>query len=178
MDYLVLPGTGQKVYPGDVVVLHRFPEIKWVVKHEYYTLNGQQYRGWYFLSIPTKNILPLTEEDLYGITVISGQGEVYPPCPPHPCPPHPCPPPCPPPRPVRFTESMADQLNRAFITVDTLKDRDALVKSGTTDGKIVRVNDIGTGESGYYRYYEAGDTWVVEDFGFGEPYTGPEWTYM
>lgn len=163
MNYIVVPGTGEKVYPGTIVALYRFPGVKWVVKNDWYTYNGKQYQGWYFSQIPTRTILPCTGEDLQGLVVISGGG-----CP-RPDPPGPGPGPCPPhPHPGPISPQMAWELDRAFITVDTKAERDLLNCRLIPDGKLVRVNDDGDGVPAYYEYDQANQVWVETDFGLSE----------
>ena len=54
-------------------MLDRFPGTKWVVHNGWYSYNGRQYSGWYFCSIPANTIIPVSEEDLQLLTVVSGQ---------------------------------------------------------------------------------------------------------
>lgn len=53
---------------------------------------------------------------------------------------------------------------RTFITVDTIEVRDSIPVEQLVDGRIVRVNDTGLGEPGYYSYDMDTNTWVEEDF--------------
>lgn len=160
-DYLITD-QGVQIYEGSIVVLARFPNLRWIVHNGWYTFQGNQYMGWYFSSIPSNTILPLNNDDLVGIQVISGSG----PCPsPSPCPPQPGggfvpgPPPGEP-----FTHEMRMQLERAWITVDTLEQRNRLNCRLVPNGKVVKVNDV-DGVVKYYSYDQSESTWVEETFG-------------
>ena len=159
MDYILSPDTGQKIYAGAVVMLKRFPGTKWTVNNDWYTFNGQQYQGWYFSSIPAKNIVPVTESDLAGIVVVSSGV-----CPP-PCPPPPCPGPGPKPPDVPFTPEMAWELNRVALTVDTIAERNILNRRLLPNGKIVKVNNDGTGKPAYFSWNQITMNWDTETFG-------------
>ena len=170
MNKLVVPDTGEQLAEGSVVILARFPGTKWVVHCGWYTYQGQQYSGWYFSSIPSQTILPVSEDDLRLLTVVSSGDGSYCPYPPYPYPPGPPPGPCPPPPPpgVRFTEEDAEQLSRAWLSVETITDRDAIPEEDRLNGKIVRVDETPEGTSAYYRWDAAKNSWVDEDFGLGK----------
>lgn len=167
MSSLIVPDTGVELYDGAVVMLVRFPNMKWILHNGWYTYQNQTCTGWYFSSIPANTILPVSQEDLKLITVISNNGNTC--CPPKPFPPecNPCPPR--PPRPVGipFTHHMAEELNRAFISVNTLAQRNELNKRLLPDGKLVRVNDV-NGEAKYYVWDQSEEVWKDADFGSGE----------
>lgn len=156
LNYLTVPGTNQQLVDGTIVMLVRFPGMKWIVKYGWYTYNQQQLSGWYFLSIPDKTIIPVNEQDLQSICILSTNSSPYhPPCPP--CPPYPVPPG--PPRPV------ADEiLDRAMITVDNLNQRNALGDAFLPHGKIVRVNDV-DGKVAYYEWDSTTLTWISASLG-------------
>lgn len=146
--YLTVPSTGQKITDGTIVMLSRFPGMKWIVHYGWYTYDNQQCRGWYFNSIPANTKIPATDEDLMMLTVIStdtnninGSGCD---CHPGPCPsPNPIPKPPTPPGPGGhgLSPQQAFELNRAWISVDTIAMRDELSeKRLLPDGKVVRVN--------------------------------------
>ncbi len=168
MDKLVVPGTGVELVDGSIVILARFPGTKWIVHNGWYSYQGIQSFGWYFCAIPSQTILPVSDEDLKLITVVdSGCCPSYPSgsCPPYlPYPPGACPP-YPPEMPPVFTKQRAWQLSRAWISVDTITQRDNLDKGIITDGKIVRVNETPDGTPGYFRWDAAKNNWVPETFG-------------
>ena len=155
MPFLVTD-TGVIINDGSVVILSQYPNVKWLIKNGWYTYKGKQYNGWYFSSIPANNTMPVDTSDLSGITLVSG---------PNCCPPPPGPvPPGPGPSEERFTHEMRIQLERAWITVDTIEQRDRLNIRLVPDGKVVKVNDVG-GSVKYYSYDQSLSTWVEEVFG-------------
>lgn len=155
MPFLVTD-TGVIIYDGSVVILSQYPNVKWLIKNGWYTYKGKQYNGWYFSSIPANDTMPVDTSDLSGITLVSG---------PNCCPPPPGPvPPGPGPSEERFTHELRIQLERAWITVDTIEQRDRLNIRLVPDGKVVKVNDVG-GQVKYYSYDQSTSTWVEEVFG-------------
>lgn len=155
MPFLVTD-TGVVIHDGSVVILSQYPNVKWLIKDGWYTYNGKQYNGWYFSSIPANDTMPVDTSDLSGITLVSGPNCCPPP--PGPVPPGPCP------SEERFTHEMRNQLERAWITVDTIEQRDRLNIRLVPDGKVVKVNDVG-GSVKYYSYDQSLSTWVEEVFG-------------
>ena len=154
MDYVIIPDTGIKLYDGDIVMLSKYPGVKWIIHKGWYTYQESQSIGWYFCSIPQGVIIPVTDDELTHLTVISDGGCCpQPPCPPGPVPPGPIPP-----------ELMRD-IHRAWISVPTLTDRDNLNKRMLPDGKIVRVDEVSTGVPGYFRWDKVSQSWVDETFG-------------
>lgn len=167
MKELIVPATGLKLSDGSIVILARFPGTKWILHQGWYTYNNQQSLGWYFCSIPDKITIPAIESDLNTLTVVSGEYS----CPPkpYPEPPTPCPPPEPPkPQGPQFTEEYQSELDAAFISVDTIADRNKLLEDDRElpNGKIVRVNYIdGETSSKYYRWDANNQCWREETFG-------------
>lgn len=169
MEQLTIPGSNVVLYPGSIVILAEYPYSKWIVKQGWYTYNNQQLNGWYFKSINDGAILSLSNVNLDTITVVS-QGER--PCPPPhhhgpgpgPRPPFPGGPisgPGGPGMPGGLNARQADQLRRAFITVDTIKQRDALDDGNLPNGKICRVNNV-NGKVKYYSYDVSTSSWVEQ----------------
>lgn len=86
---------------GSIVMINRFPGTKWLVCNGWYTYEGRSQNGMYLSSIPARTILPLTNEELIQMTIVSSSCHPTPPPPPHtfpgcnPYPPPPVPyPPC------------------------------------------------------------------------------------
>lgn len=188
MNYLTVPDSNLKLVDGNVVMLERFPGLKWILHNGWYNYNGRQYSGWYFSSIPSQTILPVSNQDLRMITLVSSKpNDEYPeyPVPPshghhgpgpgmcgpsngHGCDHHhgePCcpvfPPVAPDPEPEKpafFSTSCKAQLDAAFISVPTLKKRDQIDTCKLPDGKIVRVNSV-NGEPRYYVWSAFNDHW-------------------
>ena len=150
--------SGIQIIDGSIVILARFPDTKWIVHKGWYSYQGNQYNGWYLSSIPSQTTMPLLDSDLIGIRVVGGNCS---------CPDQPFPSPNPP---VPgggggLKPEMAWELNRAWITVDTLEQLSRLNRRLIPDGKIVRVNDTGDGTAKYYRYDQAKSIWAEEYFG-------------
>ena len=182
-DYIIIPGTQEKVYEDSVVVLFRLPDTKWILHCGYYTYNGVKQKGWYFSSIPATTVMPVFLEDLVAMRVISGPQ----PCPPGPIPPGPCPPgpfppgphppgPFPPgphppgphppaPIPIIFTPEDKKMLDASMITVETLEDRDRLGSAMLDNGKVVRVNNV-EGKVDYFEWDSANQTWIPATLGY------------
>lgn len=166
MEQLTIPDTNTVLYPGSIVILAEYPYTKWIVKRGWYTYKDQQLNGWYFRSITDGTILSLSNINMAAITLVS-QGER----PPMHCPP---PPPMPGPAPVPglrpmpgygFSPREADQLRRAFVTVDSIKQRDALDNGNLPDGKICRVNNV-NGKTKYYSYDVSISAWIEQPIDF------------
>lgn len=156
MSDKLVTDSGLEIYDGSIVMLARFPGTKWVVHKGWYTYNGTQYSGWYFSSIPAHTTLPVSTTDLAGIVVVSNSGCSCV----HPGPPIP---PCS--EESNLKPWMVNELNRAWITVDTMEQLSRLNNRLIPSGKVVRVNDKGDGNPGYYRYNQAKREWETETFG-------------
>lgn len=66
---------------------------------------------------------------------------------------------------IQEEEITANQLiMRTFITVNTIAERDSIPVSQLVDGRVIRVNDAGSGEPAYYSYDTDTGEWVEEDF--------------
>lgn len=170
-EYVIIPGTQQRVYDGSVVMLYRLPNLRWIIHYGYYNYNGRKQKGWYFSSIPADTTMPVFNEDLVAMKVIDSP---CPPPPPGPYPPGPCPPPPYPPGPVPpapvpipFTPQDKMQVEAAMLTVNDLYDRDKLGRDGLQDGKIVRVNDTdGHGTVEYYSWNAKTSMWEEASLGY------------
>lgn len=162
MNSLIVPETGVQIVDGTIVILSRFPGTKWIVHNGWYTYNSQQAMGWYFSSIPSQTIMPVTDDDLRLLTVVGTDCGCH--CPPTPSPTPPQPGPGPKPKPP-LTDKQLEILNRSWITVDTIAERDKLFEDDLViNGRIVRVNQTVDGPK-YYRWNLVNETWDVETFG-------------
>ena len=167
LNCIVVPDTGLKLYDGTIVILARFPDVKWIVHNGWYNYQGSQYMGWYFCSIPAQTILPVNDEDLRLLTVVTEDGgpscpsESYPPYYPG-CHPGPVGPPgpgcCPPPPGHHIPDWMKRELERAYITVETIAERDYLNQKLLPNGKLVRVNNV-AGVVKYYAWNQVTQVW-------------------
>jgi hypothetical protein len=113
----------------------------------WYIDNSQQNYGWYLSNIKSGKTLPVNIIDLTTCTLISSytQGSTF-----------------------RsgpelnytrpFTDSDAEILNRTFISVDTIEQRDNLDTSKLINGRMVRVNDV-EGTIAYYAWNGETKSW-------------------
>lgn len=132
---------------GDVVIIKDYGNDKFLVCRGWYTHEGSRRSGTYYKRIPDGTIVPGFEvnlEDVVKVTNVPGC-----PHPPHGGRPH------------------EGHMSGAFVTVDTIEDRNKLVFPQLQHGKIVRVNDV-QGEVKYYQWDAEYFTW--KDFEF-EPST-------
>lgn len=156
-NYIVIPHTSIRLYEGDIVKISNKPTVKWVVHLGWYIYNEVQNYGWYFESVKDGEILPVSIVDLTLCTLVTvkTQGSVmhdgkvvnYT-------------------RP--FTLADAEILNRTFITLDTIEQRDNIDKKKLINGKMVRVNSE-EGPAQYYAWNAETETWeFLEVFGIPE----------
>lgn len=134
---------------GDIVMISGYGNDKFLVCRGWYTYEGSRRNGWYFKRIPDNVIVPDFTVDIDDVTVISGDHCGCPPKPGHKPPLNP------------------ENVNAAFVTVDTIEERNSLCFPLPPDGKIVRVNDV-KGEVKYYIWNAESFRW--DDFEF-EPST-------
>ena len=87
MNQLDVPDLNMTLFDGTVVTLDRFPNVKWILKYDWYNDLGELKLGWHFNSItlPHDTDIAVTDEDLHHLTIISG-GNIsdLPSCPPWP----------------------------------------------------------------------------------------------
>lgn len=155
VEFIVIPETDIRLYDSDIVKLSNRPKIKWIVHLGWYTYQGIQSFGWYLVSISDGEILPVSTIDLtlctletiktQGSELYDGRVKNYT-------------------RP--FTPADAEVLNRTFITVETIAQRDNLDKHKLINGRIVRVNNVG-GVVNYYAWNIETYDWDIVDFGGG-----------
>ena len=153
MQYIVIPGTDIRIYDSDIIKIDTRPKLKWITHIGWFYYQGNQSYGWYFVSIKDGEILPATAIDLTlcSLDTLKTQGsELYDG------------------RVVNFTRPFtpadAEVLRRAFITVDTIAQRDNIDKQMLVDGKLVRVNDVG-GLVEYYSWNASAKVWDKVDWG-------------
>ena len=130
MADIIIPGINKVLLDGTIVILNGFDDVKYILHNGFYMYNSEVFEGWYGVSIPEQNVIPLAPQMLIGCEVIyypnsncecrfpSGN--------------------------IPFTTEDEYQVQRSFITVDTMTDRDKLSPNmSITDipnGRIVRVN--------------------------------------
>lgn len=159
-SYFTIPDTGTIVYNGDTVILAEYPGVMVVAAYGWYKHNQKSEMGWHFILLPTNEAVPAGDVNLSLLTVVSTPScRPVPPCPPGPIPPGPCPP-----APLRMED-------RTFITLDSIAQLKRLDTMFMPDGRIVRVNNKGDGEPGYYEWSVATQEWI--DWDIAEISPGP-----
>jgi hypothetical protein len=156
-NYIVIPGTDIRLYDSDIVKISNKPRVKWIVHLGWYIYDDVQHFGWYFESVKDGEILPVSIVDLTLCTLVTVKtqgserydGKV-----------------------VNYTRpfTVADSeiLRRAFITVDTIAQRDNIDKKKLINGKMVRVN-AEEGPAQYFAWNAETQTWeYLEVFGIPE----------
>lgn len=157
-EYLPVPNSAIRLYEGNVVMFKTRPKEEWVVRNGYYEYEDKPYKGWYFTNARTEAVLPVYIRDLKTAVVISDTINKH--CPhPHPHP-HPCPPIPPGPEIAIFTVEDKENLDRAFITVDNMEALNNIDTEDLPDGKLVKVNDIGSGEAAFFTWSKTSGEWV------------------
>ena len=142
-----MPLTSTKpVSVGDIVMITGYGNDKFLVCRGWYTYDEQRHNGRYFKRIPEGTVVPDSEVNLDDVTVVSSDTGCS-------CKPVPCPPDAPEYGPM-------GSLDGAFVTVDTIEDRNKLCFPIPPDGKIVRVNDV----DGQTKYY----VWDAEHFAWND----------
>lgn len=161
-NYIVVPGTNIRLYEGDIIKISNKPRTKWVVHMGWYIYQDVQNFGWYIESIKNGEILPVSVIDLtlVSLVTVKTQGsELYDG------------------KKVNYTRpfTLADAatLNRTFITLETIEQRDNIDKKNLTNGRLVRVNDVG-GVPIYYAWNATTSAWDKVDFGGGSGSGIPE----
>ena len=62
-DFIVIPGTGIRLYDGYIITLAAYPGDTFIVKHGYYhNAEDTEVFGWYFISTRTSESLEVTDE--------------------------------------------------------------------------------------------------------------------
>lgn len=130
MAEIIIPGTDKVLLDGTILIFADYGTTKYIAHNGYYNYAGEQHSGWYGVSVPYQQIIPIVVDMLIRCEVVyypdsnctcrypSGN--------------------------IPFTTDDKFQLLRAFITVDTMIERDALapnlIPADLPNGKIVRVN--------------------------------------
>lgn len=152
MSNIIITDDGIELRDGTVVILSRFPSKKFIVHNGWYSYQGSQYFGWYLSSIPEQHTYPLNESDLVDIKVVSSCSN------PHNHEFNRC-------DGIPYTPKDKYQLDRSFITVNTIEQLSKLNETIVPDGRIVKVNDTGDGSTSYFTYDQPNQRWVPENFG-------------
>ena len=159
-NYFQIPETSQIVYEGDVVTLSEHPGYLYTATYGWYSYGGVKQKGWYFMSKTSKELVPINNTDLSELVVVESHHPGPHPGPgPHPPGPHPPVPPIPP------VPGILE--SRAMVTVQDIAQRNVLASKTLPHGKIVRVNDDGTGQVAYYEWDREALNWVPLNWGAG-----------
>ena len=67
---LIIPGTGITISEGSIVTVSELPDTKCMLKYGDYIWDDRSYEGWYVLTLPSNQIIPLESIDTSGITLI------------------------------------------------------------------------------------------------------------
>lgn len=147
--YITIPNTSIRLYDGDIVKISKYPKSKWIVHCGWYIDDNRQNYGWYLCNIKSGKTIPLETIDLTTCTLLSSytQGSTF-----------------------RsgpelnytrpFTDADAEMLNRTFITLDSIEQRDNLDKGKLVNGRIVRINDETGKHPSYYVWDVTTETWI------------------
>jgi len=154
-SYIVIPGTNIRLYDGDIVKISNRPKIKWVVHYGWFAYQGAQSYGWYLVCDEINELLPAYIIDLTLCTLVSvrtvgselcdGKEIEYT---------------------EPFTPADLETLNRTFISVETLEQRDNIDPKTLINGRMVRVNFV----EGFPKYY----AWNSDNAAWDEVTDGSE----
>lgn len=153
--YFTIPETGKIIYDGDTVMLSEYPNTMAVTAYGWYRYNDEAMNGWHFILLPSKMVVPASQVNLSRIVVVPNSSDD-----------------CRPPVPINPFPRSLEQ--RAFITLDSIAQRDKLVSPFMPNGKIVRVNNRGDGKPGYYEWNIMTQTWDDWDISSVSPGPVPE----
>lgn len=136
--------TGQVLTQGTILKLH--DGTTWTVGYGQYISSGIRCSGWYITN--GDSYVPADDKSLSKCVIVSSGSSS-----------------CPTDR--TFTNADYTNLNRAFITVPTVDERDKLFTrlSDIPDGKLVRVNAGQSGGVEYYEWSAERQSWISFDFG-------------
>ena len=73
-DFLYCEETDTKIYSDDIVTISSFPDVKFIAKNGWYNIGTAQKRGWYFVNILDRTIIPMDQVDITTINKSIEQG--------------------------------------------------------------------------------------------------------
>lgn len=170
-DEYVQLTNGQKLYPGAIIIVEKWPDIRWILHRGNYTYDEKDYYGWFLCTVDDHSITPLVAEDLIGCTVVdygdNDKNNIKP------TPYEPTKPECncdkcdKTKEPAIISKQYKALLDSAFISVPNITKRDQINTETIPDGKICRVNSV-NGAPHYYVWSVYSDKWldwnIVDDF--------------
>lgn len=145
--YFTIPETGKIIYNGDTVILSEYPDTIAVVAYGWYKYEENAMNGWHFILLPAKTIVPAAQVNLSLLTVVPNSSDDDR-------------------NPMPLSPELRDIESRAFITLDSIAQRDKLITEFMPNGRIVRVNNRGDGKPGYYEWNvmtQEWDDWDLAD---------------
>lgn len=150
--YFTIPETGKIIYNGDTVILSEYPDTIAIVAYGWYTYEENAMNGWHFILLPDKTIVPATQVNLSLLTVVPNSSDNDR-------------------NPIPISPELRDIESRAFITLDSIAQRDKLITEFMPNGRIVRVNDSINHTSNYYEWNVETQSWedwhldgVIDDY--------------
>ena len=138
--YFTIPETGKIIYNGDTVILSEYPDTIAVVAYGWYTYEENAMNGWHFILLPDKTIVPTTQVNLSLLTIVPNSSDDDR-------------------NPIPLSPELCDIESRAFITLDSMAQRDKLITEFMPNGRIVRVNDFINQTSNYYEWNIETQSW-------------------
>lgn len=151
--------SNKPVSVGDIVMLSTYGNEKFIVCRGWYTYKSTRRSGWYFKSIPNGTVIPDFDVETEDITIVSyasdgdcGCDHVHPEHH-HDCCDDNC---C-------CLPSAPKDYKGAFVTVNTIDDRNRLGHPYPKDGQLVRVNNV-RGEVKYYVWDAENLKWDAFEF--------------
>lgn len=150
--YFTIPETGKIIYNGDTVILSEYPDTIAVVAYGWYKYEENAMNGWHFILLPDKTIVPATQVNLSLLTVVPNSSDDDR-------------------NPMPVSPELRDIESRAFITLDSIAQRDKLIPEFMPNGRIVRVNDSVNHTTNYYEWNVETQSWddwhldgVIDDY--------------
>lgn len=150
--YFTIPETGKIIYNGDTVILSEYPDTIAAVAYGWYKYEENAMNGWHFILLPSKSIIPAANVNLSLLTVVPNSSDDDR-------------------NPIPLNTSLQDIESRAFITLDSIAQRDKLIPEFMPNGRIVRVNDSVNHTTNYYEWNietQSWDDWhldgVIDDY--------------
>ena len=144
--YFTIPETGKIIYNGDTVILSEYPDTIAVVAYGWYKYEENAMNGWHFILLPAKTVVPATQVNLSLLTVVPNSSDDDR-------------------NPVPLSPELHDIESRAFITLDSIAQRDKLITEFMPNGRIVRVNDSTNNTTNYYEWNVETQSW--DDWNIG-----------
>lgn len=144
--YFTIPETGKIIYNGDTVILSEYPDTIAVVAYGWYRYEENAMNGWHFILLPAKTIVPATQVNLSLLTIVPNSSDDDR-------------------NPIPLSPELCDIESRAFITLDSIAQRDKLITEFMPNGRIVRVNDSVNHTSNYYEWNVETQSW--DDWNIG-----------